>query len=102
MVERIRNRECVYGLAEETIPGILADYDETGFGYRDWPDLAGYGLSLSKPAWVCRKLEEQPSLHMLTYLEDVPQDVVSCRLAAVGERFHGPPPGSGPRRDQFP
>jgi SAM-dependent methyltransferase len=100
MAENIRSGERLYGLTEESVPGILADYEETGFGYRNWPDLDNYGLSLSTPGWVCRKLEEQPSLHLLTYSEDMPQDMVSCRLAAVGERFRGRSPVGS--RDQFP
>lgn len=31
---------------------LLAGWEQDGFGYADYPDQTGYGISLSRPAWV--------------------------------------------------
>jgi SAM-dependent methyltransferase len=74
-----RPRFDLYGLTEEEVTEILRDYDETGFGYSDYPApeewLASislprnYGISLSSSAWVCELLaKEAPTLDLLTFM----------------------------------
>jgi hypothetical protein len=45
--EWIRQKANTYGL---TVPGqkaILRLYEQTGYGYADYPDVSGYGISLA-------------------------------------------------------
>jgi SAM-dependent methyltransferase len=46
------------GTAHET-PGLLADFDATGFGYRDWPHAKqkGYGVAVVSPERASLELE---------------------------------------------
>lgn len=89
VVERMRNRVSNYGLEEEVINGLLADYDRHGFGYRDYPPAVlrlakiegDYGISLSSPAWICTQVEKLPDLRLLCCAErfwDNHQDMVAC------------------------
>jgi SAM-dependent methyltransferase len=32
---------------------IERDFHQRGFGYADYPDATGYGITLSSPAWLC-------------------------------------------------
>jgi SAM-dependent methyltransferase len=61
---------------------MLAEYDESGFGYVDYPGQAGYGLSLSSTSYVTACLRELPALRLVLYLERGwrgHQDVVACQ-----------------------
>ena len=71
-----------YGLADPQIASLLADYRRTGFGYVDYADSPGYGISLSLPSYVLAKFIQQPGWQLLTYHEtawDQRQDVVGLR-----------------------
>lgn len=69
---------------------MLSDYEEIGFGYCEYPsgpeeralrsEPSVYGLSVVKPSWVCRLLEERPHLQLVTYAEGRwgLQDIVGC------------------------
>src|SRR5882724_4284591 len=52
VVERMCNRAFDYGIAEEKIPLICADYEKSGYGYTDYPYIAGYGISLTSSDWI--------------------------------------------------
>jgi SAM-dependent methyltransferase len=84
------------GLSDERSAALFRAYDEHGFGFCDYADEEGYGLSLASPPWVCRLLEEHaPCLDLLAYTAggwglrwgapNVPgnglnsQDFVACR-----------------------
>lgn len=70
-----------YGLDVERLRQLIAGYQETGFGYVDYPNQAGYGISLAKPSWTIALLDRHPGLQRLLYLEhgwDDHQDVVAC------------------------
>ncbi len=41
-----------YGLRRADIPALVESFRQTGHGYLDYPEQAGYGVSLSAPAWV--------------------------------------------------
>jgi len=45
------NRAFDYGIAEEKIPLICADYEKSGYGYTDYP-YRRYGISLASPDWI--------------------------------------------------
>ncbi len=62
---------------EETI----RQYEQSGFGYRDYPDATDYGISLTRPTWITREIEALPTLNLLLVHEagwDNHQDVFAC------------------------
>lgn len=48
------------GLTDELAAEILADYDSTGFGYRDYKEGENYGATLTHPQWVIQKVMSKP------------------------------------------
>jgi len=88
VAERIRSREYDYGIPNNRLDDLIASYDCSGFGYENYPqevldrlELDRYGISLSKPAWICSQLESFRDLHLVTYTErgwDRHQDVIAC------------------------
>jgi len=76
VAERIRTGECTYGVQEQYVPALLQSYVDTGFGYGNYEqrslntmELTKYGISVSKPSWVCRHIERLPNVRLLTYTE---------------------------------
>jgi SAM-dependent methyltransferase len=68
-----------YGLEDPQIAALLAAYRRTGFGYVDYADSPGYGISLSLPSYVLAKFVQQPGWQLLGYHEaawDKRQDVI--------------------------
>lgn len=70
------------GLDEAQITTLLAQYQNQGFGYVDYRDQSGYGISLSQPAFILRRFVQTPAWELLGYYEslwDKRQDVVALR-----------------------
>jgi SAM-dependent methyltransferase len=94
VAERIRTGESTYGIEERFVPGVIREYDATGYGYGDYPDhilpmvgVKRYGVSISKPSWVCSQIERHPDLRILNYTErawDNHQDSVACMRTQTG------------------
>jgi SAM-dependent methyltransferase len=89
VADRLREGAESYGLEEEVIRKLLADYDREGFGYGDYPphvlEIAhidsDYGISVSSPAWICARLAELPDLRIVHLQErgwDNHQDIIAC------------------------
>jgi len=73
-----------YGLEDPQIASLLAEYRRTGFGYVDYADAPGYGISLALPSFVLENFVQQPGWQLLGYHEtawDQRQDVVGLRKA---------------------
>ena len=69
-VERsLATRRYTYGLTEQAVTTILAEYYRDGFGYADYPGQPGYGISVSSPAFVLSKLVGLPDLKLVAYTE---------------------------------
>jgi SAM-dependent methyltransferase len=71
-----------YGLDDAQIATLLAEYRRSGFGYVDYADSPGYGISLALPSWVLAHFVQQPGWQLVTYHEtawDKRQDVVALR-----------------------
>jgi SAM-dependent methyltransferase/CBS domain-containing protein len=68
------------GLTADLSHGLLADYERSGFGYRDYPRWTDYGLSCSRPSWVCGRVERTAGLGLVGYTEWgwSRQDTVAC------------------------
>lgn len=70
-----------YGLNLNELPVVINDWENTGFGYLDYPDVEGYGISISSISWIWQQLEKLSGLRLLTISErawDNHQDVIAC------------------------
>jgi SAM-dependent methyltransferase len=79
VADRLRNG-VDYGLTPARITELLRAYDNGGFGYVDYPDRAGYGVSLSSPAFLFRELAAWFDVRVVSYAErqwDDHQDVLA-------------------------
>ncbi len=77
----LRSGQYIYGLEPEKVPGLLQSYDSTGFGYLDYPNVHGYGISLASPAWTFSQLAQLDDITLVSYTEmgwDSHQDVIAC------------------------
>jgi SAM-dependent methyltransferase len=71
-----------YGLPGERAEAVLAQYGATGFGYADYAQQSGYGISLSAPAWILSELASWPELRIVGLCErqwDQHQDVLAIQ-----------------------
>lgn len=92
IAERIRDPETGTGYLKEAAQRdvVLRDYERKGLGYSDYAFTdeyrealslpRSYGISLVRPAVVCRMLEERPGLRLVGLIEGRfnGQDVVSA------------------------
>lgn len=81
VAERIRNGTASYGLAVESLAPLFAGYDQSGFGFQEYPGQTAYGISISKPSWVCARLEHLSGLKIVCFQERGwlrHQDVFAC------------------------
>ena len=44
-IERIQSKKTTYGLTEEAQHKVLRDFQAKGYGYADYPNQSGYGIS---------------------------------------------------------
>ena len=68
-----------HGVSEPQLAELFSRYRQKGFGYVDYPDHSGYGLSLASPSFVTAQLVDHPGWRILSYREagwDNCQDVV--------------------------
>lgn len=75
---RIPTRDFEYGLDQEQIDRIGVDYPATGYGFADYPQEKGYGVSLTSPAWIRARVGELGGLREVFFKErgwDDHQDV---------------------------
>ncbi|MFZ0317577.1 MAG: class I SAM-dependent methyltransferase [Candidatus Sulfotelmatobacter sp.] len=54
----VREEKCDYGLSLREREKMLAEYEQMGYGYGDYPDGAGYGISLESPERVRKMISE--------------------------------------------
>jgi hypothetical protein len=48
----------IYGIDPVTERSILEDYMSDGYGYQDYPNQSGYGISLMSKEWVAREAND--------------------------------------------
>ncbi|MCA8950659.1 MAG: class I SAM-dependent methyltransferase [Planctomycetes bacterium] len=68
-----------YGLPRARVEQILASYAATGFGYADYENGTGYGVSLNSPAWLIGEVQAWQELRIVALCErqwDDHQDVL--------------------------
>ena len=56
--EWVRQKKCTYGLTLPEQQEVLRQYEQRGYGYSDYSDVQGYGISLASPERM-RKLISQ-------------------------------------------
>ncbi len=82
VADRLRSDqpEYDYGLSERQRDVLLQSFDDGGFGYQDYRPDGGYGLSLSRPSWVLRRLEPRPLevMHLHERGWGQHQDLIGC------------------------
>lgn len=67
-----------YGLSRDGVGEVLSGFEETGYGYADYPWETGYGISVISPHWMHDRLRQHPSLREVYFAErdwDNHQDV---------------------------
>jgi SAM-dependent methyltransferase len=52
VIQQMLNREFDYGITPESIPSLIDSYQKKGFGFTDYPNASGYGVSLTTPEWL--------------------------------------------------
>jgi SAM-dependent methyltransferase len=66
----------------ENVADLLAGCDRDGFAYQHYLGHGNFGISLSRPWWVCSELERHPELELVSFTEggwNGRQDTVVCR-----------------------
>jgi SAM-dependent methyltransferase len=75
--ERLREG-ATYGLAPQGVQTLIRTYEQTGYGYADYPWETGYGISVISPRWMRDQLKRFPTLREVYFAErdwDDHQDV---------------------------
>jgi SAM-dependent methyltransferase len=67
-VELIKSEQFSYGLDGSLIPHLLNDYRILGYGYLDYPGMAGYGISIISRSWF-EGFFAGTTLRLVGYLE---------------------------------
>lgn len=82
--QEMRLGKNLLNLTEEQAEQVLREYDRTGFGFSHSSVDAD---TLTDRAWVCRALDEVPTLELLLYIERgwLGQDVVACTTRGVAD-----------------
>ena len=58
-----------YGVAQRWKEIEKAYSSEMGYGYANYPGKDGYGISIAKPSWSARLIEEMPQVRLLMFSE---------------------------------
>lgn len=58
VVHRLRTRERNYNLADDVIAGVIDQYDRSGYGYSDYSNYPGYGISINNLSKLDEILEK--------------------------------------------
>jgi len=73
--------EQMYGLTQSLVTDLLEGLAQSGFGYVDYPNQHGYGISVSSLPFVVGLVQRATGLRVATCLEhgwDEHQDVIAC------------------------
>jgi hypothetical protein len=89
-----QNHEDGYTLEAGDWRSVQDQYASVGFGYADYPDEAGYGVSLTKLSWWSALIERMPYARMVLLSEGMlgaHQDVMAI------QKLHATALGGAPR-----
>jgi len=56
--EWVRQKKCTYGLTPPKQQKMLREYEQSGYGYVDYSDVPGYGISLVSPERMRRLISQ--------------------------------------------
>jgi 2-polyprenyl-3-methyl-5-hydroxy-6-metoxy-1,4-benzoquinol methylase len=80
-LDKLQTGEKDYGLPQAEVTRLCTSTTATGFGYVDYPDCRGYGISVSLPPRIGELIATETELRIVTVYEsawDRHQDVVVC------------------------
>ena len=80
-LEHLRSGEKNYGLSPAAVTHLREATVAAGFGYADYDDTPGYGISVAQPGWIRELVERETDLRVLAIHEAAwgqHQDVVVC------------------------
>ncbi len=80
-LDKLQSGEKDYGLPQALITRLCAAAVADGFGYVDYPDTPGYGISVAQPSWVLELIAKETELKVVDFRAaewDQHQDVVVC------------------------
>lgn len=66
--ERLTNGTMSYDLTSDSAAAVVRDYEATGFGYADYPQTAGYGVSLNSESWMRKVVDDIGGLRFVSFL----------------------------------
>jgi SAM-dependent methyltransferase len=58
VVRRMLNREFEYMIPQQEIEPLVSEFRKKGFGFVNYPEASGYGISLTSPEWIRAELEK--------------------------------------------
>lgn len=79
----MKRGESVYGIDAEDENNMCLEYFATGYGYHDYPNQSGYGISICSDAWV-RAAVDEAGLQVVSFKShawDNHQDVYGLALS---------------------
>ena len=80
VAERVFEQADFYRLPRAAIPALVASYQQHGYGYLDYPEAPGYGVSLTTPDWIRTQARAAGNLHEVYFRArgwDEHQDVLA-------------------------
>lgn len=83
--QKMNSGDYQYNLDTVGINSCLKGYQEVGYGYANYPNSSDYGISLSSPSWVVKRIESFAEFHLISFAErawDNHQDVVAIQKIA--------------------
>jgi SAM-dependent methyltransferase len=86
VARRLPTRDFDYGLTDEQIAALPAEYARAGHAYTDYTYMEDYGISLASPAWVSAQAARVGGLREVYFKErgwDEHQDVYGFVLASA-------------------
>jgi cyclopropane fatty-acyl-phospholipid synthase-like methyltransferase len=80
MREALKNEALLYGLKRDAMVSLLESYFVSGYGYADFPNAKGYGISLISADWLRQAISDaQGSMtEYLSHIWDRHHDIFAC------------------------
>jgi SAM-dependent methyltransferase len=78
---RLRSGQTTLGLSPWAAAALVSDFERFGFGYQNYVNQTGYGISLASPSWVCLQVTKTNGLRLACYQEQgwaESQDAIAC------------------------
>jgi len=86
VLHRASTGDNIYGMGERW-NAVVQGYNNSGYGYADYPGQSGYGISLSKSNWWIAQIEKRDAAKLVCLSErawDHHHDVIAVQNTAWG------------------